>query len=152
MSETALPHNGEAQLAEVRKPDGSAAILFNGRTNKEGNRRGVAWSYDGGQTFTSVKFAEDLSAGVSCMASMLSLVDHPVLLSPSTAGSHAGPGKSPRNSTSLLFSHPSQSNRSAGVLLQSNDAAECFLLPKRSHLPRLTQSPDCAAHRRRGQR
>eukprot|EP01043_Picozoa_sp_COSAG02_P082712 COSAG02_NODE_20875_length_812_cov_1.137447_2_plen_60_part_01 len=28
LSETALPHNGEAQLAEVRKPDGSSAIFF----------------------------------------------------------------------------------------------------------------------------
>ena len=151
MSETSLPHNGEAQLAEVRKLDGSTAILFNGRTNKAGNPRGVAWSYDYGHTFTSVKFADDLSAGVSCMASILSLVDRPVLLASSTTDAHAA-GKSPRNSTSLVFSHPSHTNRSSGELLRSNDAAVCFMLPKHSRLLHLTQSQYCAAHRSRGPR
>ena len=116
MSETALPHNGEAQLAEVRKPDGSSVLVFNGRTNKKGSPRGIAWSYDDGQTFTVMKFVADISAGVSCMASMISLDEHPVLRS-STADANAA-----RN-TSLLFSHPSRTNRSAGVLLRSNDAA-----------------------------
>lgn len=117
LSETALPHNGEAQLAEVRKPDGSSAIFFNGRTNKKGSPRGIAWSYNDGQTFTSMKFAADLSAGVSCMASVISLDEHPVFLSSMTDVHSA------RNTTPLLFSHPSNTNRSAGVLLRSNDAA-----------------------------
>lgn len=123
MSETALPHNGEAQLAEVRKSDGSSAILFNGRTSKTGSPRGISWSYDDGQTFTNIKFVDDISAGVSCMASLLSLDEHPVLTPPSPIGARAVAKKSFKNSTSLLFSHPSHANRSAGVLLQSNDAA-----------------------------
>jgi hypothetical protein len=118
MSETALPHNGEAQLAEVRKPDGSSAIFFNGRTNKKGSPRGVAWSYDDGQTFTTMRFVADISAGVSCMASVVSLDEHPVLRS-----SMVDANTNAARNTSLLFSHPSHTNRSAGVLLRSTDAA-----------------------------
>ena len=60
ISETGLPHNGEAQLAEVRRADGRTAVLFSGRSNKgshDHTPRGIAWSYDGGATFTDVRFA-----------------------------------------------------------------------------------------------
>eukprot|EP01051_Picozoa_sp_SAG22_P012458 SAG22_NODE_1298_length_4811_cov_3.430178_1_plen_318_part_10 len=36
LSETALPHNGEAQLAEVRTANGSSAIIFDGRSDYAG--------------------------------------------------------------------------------------------------------------------
>ena len=112
MSATGLPHNGEAQLAEVRRADGSTAILFDGRSKKAGYPRGIAWSYNGGASFTDIRFADDLSAGTSCLASVLSLDQQPVV------GAAAG-----ANGSSLLFSHPSRTNRSAGVLLRSDDDA-----------------------------
>ena len=112
MSATGLPHNGEAQLAEVRRADGSTAILFDGRSKKAGYPRGIAWSYTGGASFTDIRFADDLSAGTSCLASVLSLDQQPVV------GAAAG-----SNGSSLLFSHPSHTNRSAGVLLRSDDDA-----------------------------
>ena len=112
MSATGLPHNGEAQLAEVRRADGSTAILFDGRSKKAGYPRGIAWSYTGGASFTDIRFADDLSAGTSCLASVLSLDQQPVV------GAAAG-----ANGSSLLFSHPSRTNRSAGVLLRSDDDA-----------------------------
>ena len=112
MSATGLPHNGEAQLAEVRRADGSTAILFDGRSKKAGYPRGIAWSYNGGASFTDIRFADDLSAGTSCLASVLSLDQQPVV------GAAAG-----ANGSSLLFSHPSHTNRSAGVLLRSDDDA-----------------------------
>eukprot|EP01047_Picozoa_sp_COSAG01_P091264 COSAG01_NODE_22905_length_836_cov_1.371777_1_plen_169_part_00 len=143
MSATGLPRNGEAQLAEVRLADGSSAIIFNGRSKSTGSPRGIAWSFDGGVTFTDIRFAHDLSAGVSCLASMISLLDgtQPAALAAAAATSIAGsmsPQRVPRRrrrrqateaahtamtSTTLLFAHPSQPNRSAGVLLRSDDGA-----------------------------
>ena len=119
MSDTPLPHNGEAQLAEVRKPDGSTAVLFSGRSNEGSHThtpRGIAWSYDSGATFTDVRIADDLTAGITCLASVLSLDQQPV------TGAEAR-----TNGSSLVFSHPSSSaNRSAGVLLRSDDDAESW--------------------------
>ena len=119
MSDTPLPHNGEAQLAEVRKPDGSTAVLFSGRSNEGSHThtpRGIAWSYDSGATFTDVRIADDLTAGITCLASVLSLDQQPV------AGAEAR-----TNGSSLVFSHPTSSaNRSAGVLLRSDDDAESW--------------------------
>lgn len=119
MSDTPLPHNGEAQLAEVRKPDGSTAILFSGRSNEGSHThtpRGIAWSYDSGATFTDVRIADDLTAGITCLATVLSLDQQPV-----------GGAVTWTNGSSLIFSHPSSSaNRSAGVLLRSDDDTESW--------------------------
>jgi hypothetical protein len=115
ISETPLP-GGEAQLAELRTshhaPSKQTAIIFNSRT---GNKRGVAWSYDYGVTFTDIRVADDLSGGTGCLASIL------------TPPFWREVEK--RNSSSLLYSHPSGKNRThkggrnAGVLLRSDDEA-----------------------------
>lgn len=128
MSETPLPQSGEAQLAEVQTSHHAAlkqhAIMFDGRTSSA-TQRGVAWSYDYGVTFTDSHFAHDLTAGTSCMASILSLDQ-------STPGA-GGVERSRRNtSTPLIFSHPSgvnhthKSKRNAGVLLRSDDGAKTW--------------------------
>ena len=115
MSQTPLP-GGEAQLAEVRTNDGRIAIIFNSRV-KSALKRGVAWSYDFGKSFTDIHEAEDLTGGASCDSSILSLDQHPVGYAEAA------------NSSSLLFSHPSGKNRThkagrnAGVLLRSDDNA-----------------------------
>ena len=135
MSETALPQSGEAQLAEVQTSHHAArkqhAIIFNGRTSSA-TKRGVAWSYDYGVTFTDSRFAHDLTAGTSCMASILGLdLDH----QPQFTGGNTrtgGAAGSRRNTSSLLFSHPSgdnrahKSGRNAGVLLRSDDDAKTW--------------------------
>jgi hypothetical protein len=127
MSQTPLPHNGEAQLAEVRTADGGSSILFNGRSrlpvngNKMAYPRGIAWSYDGGETFADIRFATDLSAGTSCLASVLSAAQHPVGIGASEFGPDVA-------NTSLLFSHPTHGHRSQGVLLRSDDNAETWQL------------------------
>ena len=108
MSSTQLPHNGEAALAEVALPNGKTAIVFNGRSRRHGFPRGVAWSYDDGATFQKLRFAVDRSAGISCLASLIS---------------------DPVNRSALLFSHPNGSAhgpRSDGVVLRSTDAAESW--------------------------
>lgn len=121
LSGTLLPHDGEAQLAEVRKPNGHTAVLFSGRSNEgshEHSPRGIAWSYDDGTTFTSVRIADDLTAGITCLASIRSLERQ-----------HSGNSADTRGTTgsSLLFSHPSSgTNRSAGVLLRSENDAESW--------------------------
>ena len=76
MSETPLP-GGEAQLAEVRTSDGRSAIIFNSRL-KSHLKRGVAWSYDAGRSFSDIREAEDLTGGTSCESSIISLDQHPV--------------------------------------------------------------------------
>jgi hypothetical protein len=100
----------------VRTGDGRSAIIFNSRV-KSGLKRGVAWSYDSGGSFTEIRDAEDLTGGSACDSSILSLDQHPV------------GDASARNASSLLFSHPSGKNRThkagrnAGELLRSDDDA-----------------------------
>ena len=118
ISETPLP-GGEAQLAEIRTshhaPSKQTAIIFNSRTS---NKRGLAASYDYGQTWTEIRVADDLSGGTSCLASILS----PPFWRETEK----------RNSSSLLYSHPSGKNRThkggrnAGVLLRSDDGAQTW--------------------------
>ena len=108
LSETPLPHNGEAQLAEVSTGDGASTVLFDGRSKLTGYPRGLAWSADAGASFHGITFATDGSSGISCMASLL--VD-------------------PVNHSTLLFSHPAGSPkgpRSHGVLLRSDDLAKSW--------------------------
>ena len=102
LSRTRLPDNGEAQLAEV----GVDEVLFDGRSDKGSYERGVALSTDAGETFGAVRFADDASSGVSCLASLIALP-----LTPTTP------------KATLLFSHPAAKNRSGGVLLRSVDGA-----------------------------
>ena len=102
LSRTRLPDNGEAQLAEV----GVDEVLFDGRSDKGSYDRGVALSTDAGETFGAVRFADDASSGVSCLASLIALP-----LTPTTP------------KATLLFSHPAAKNRSGGVLLRSVDGA-----------------------------
>jgi hypothetical protein len=68
MSRTRLPNNGEAQVAELAANE----IIFDGRS-KKGNKRGVASSDDGGETFFNRRFVADKTSGVSCLASLLAL-------------------------------------------------------------------------------
>lgn len=114
--------------------DGRSRAPVNG--NKKAYPRGIAWSYDGGATFTDIRFADDLSAGTSCLASIVSLDQHPVAAAAAPAASAAAgvrgeegaTDEKKNHSSSLLFSHPSQGNRSFGVLLRSDDAAESWQL------------------------
>ena len=132
MSETPLPQNGEAQLAEVHTSHHAArkqtAIVFNGRTGS--TKRGIAWSYDNGVTFTDTRFAQDLTGGTDCMASILSLLADPRPAAAMTR--YSGGAARHNNASSLLFSHPSGANRThksgrnAGVLLRSDDDAETW--------------------------
>ena len=111
---TQLPHNGEAALAEVDL-NGNTGIVFNGRSRRHGYPRGIAWSYDDGATFQKLRFAIDRSAGISCLASLLS---------------------DPFNRSALLFSHPNGSahgSRSDGVVLRSTDAAESWQVAEWVH-------------------
>jgi hypothetical protein len=66
---TRLPHNGEAQLAELAADQ----VLFDGRSSEAGNKRGVALSTDGGATFGALHFTDDATSGVSCLASLLAI-------------------------------------------------------------------------------
>lgn len=127
MSQTRLPQNGEAQLAEVYDPaSGEYVIAFNGRSHAQEKGqpypRGLALSRDGGVTFIDIGFAKpgDRASGISCLASLIS---HPA------------------KPSALLFSHPAGSSagsRSAGVLLQSDDLQHSWQLvrsvsPERPH-------------------
>ena len=118
LSDTPLP-GGEAQLAELRTPDGRTAVIFNSRL-KSPHKRGVAWSRDCGRSFTDIREADDLTGGTSCDSSIISLDQHPVR------------DAAVANGSSLLFSHPSgkdrthKAGRNGGVLLQSNDYAETW--------------------------
>ena len=106
--------------------DGRSRAPVNG--NKKAYPRGIAWSYDGGAKFTDIRFAEDLSAGTSCLASIVSLDQHPVAAAAGVLGEEGATNEKKNRSSSLLFSHPSQGNRSFGVLLRSDDAAESWQL------------------------
>ena len=135
MSETSLP-GGEAQLAEVRTHDGSSAIVFNSRL-KSPLKRGIAWSYDYGKSFTEIREVEDLTGGASCDSSILSLETHPIpaaaaAASAAASGAAGVPSARTRSVSPLLFSHPSGENRThkagrnAGVLLRSDDGAQTW--------------------------
>ena len=135
MSETPLP-GGEAQLAEVRTHGGGSAIVFNSRV-KSPLKRGIAWSYDYGKSFTDIREAEDLTGGASCDSSILSLEQHPTPAAAAAAaaadsGAAGVPSARNRSVSSLLFAHPSGANRThkagrnAGVLLRSDDGAQTW--------------------------
>ena len=110
MSRTQLPHNGEAQVAEVKTAlSSSSSLHFNGRSKlgKKPNKpylRGVARSLDDGVSWLDVGFQHGEDSGISCQGSFIT---------------------NPMNDSSLLFSHPNGSthgSRSGGVLLRSDDA------------------------------
>jgi hypothetical protein len=136
LSDTRLPNNGEAQLAEL----GADHLLFDGRSSLPGFPRGLATSYDGGKSWKGLKFVHDTSSSTSCLASLLAVpAKQPAKKQSSTNNLSAISGNLQRpsqqrlsrqrlSSQRLFFSHPAQKNRSQGVVLTSDDGAATWQL------------------------
>jgi hypothetical protein len=108
----ALRHNGEAQVAELA----ADTVLFNGRSGVGKNARGVATSADGGTTFGPVRFAQDESGGVSCLASVMALPTEPAAAAVAAAAAAATPALAQPNCSAAGYRRNTTAKRSAVAL------------------------------------
>ena len=102
--EIATPRNASSEARVTELPDGR--LLYNERTRSTG--RHLAWSEDGGETWTKALRAADLKV-TQCNGCTITLRD--------TAG---------KLTNTVLFSIPSPGGRSNGLLYASNDGGRTW--------------------------